>query len=73
MADAGFTIYPADERVERLADFFKRRRVKFGKRGNLSLLIGAGLAELDRLRDTDPDALLAIVKSTMTERSESET
>ena len=66
----GVTIYPADdERVERLATFFKRRRVKFGKRGNLSLLIGAGLAQLDRLLESDPEQLLAIVTSTMLERS----
>jgi hypothetical protein len=65
----GVTVYPADdERVERLAEFFKRRRIKFGKRGNLSLLIGAGLAELDRLAATNPDALIAVVRATMTER-----
>jgi hypothetical protein len=65
----GVTVYPADdERVERLADFFRRRRIKFGKRGNLSLLIGAGLAELDGLATTNPDALIAIVRATMAER-----
>lgn len=70
----GVTIYPSDdERVDRLAQFFKARRVRFGRRGNLSLLIGAGLAELDRLRDDDPDALIAIVTSTMHERAESAT
>jgi hypothetical protein len=68
----GVTVYPSDdERVDRLAQFFKSRHVRFGRRGNLSLLIGAGLAELDRLRDLDPDALIAIVKSTMDERAES--
>jgi hypothetical protein len=68
----GVTVYPSDdERVDRLAQFFKSRRVRFGRRGNLSLLIGAGLAELDRLRDLDPDALIAIVRSTMDERAES--
>jgi hypothetical protein len=70
----GVTVYPSDdERVDRLAQFFKARRVRFGRRGNLSLLIGAGLAELDRLRDEDPDALIAIVTSTMHERAESTT
>jgi hypothetical protein len=65
----GVTVYPADdERVDRLAEFFKRRRIKFGKRGNLSLLIGAGLAELDRLATTNPDALIAVVRATMGER-----
>jgi hypothetical protein len=68
----GVTVYPSDdERVDRLAQFFKSRHVRFGRRGNLSLLIGAGLAELDRLRYLYPDALIAIVKSTMDERAES--
>jgi hypothetical protein len=65
----GVTIYSVDDvRLERLAQFFKARRIRFGRRGQISLLAGAGIAALERLLDTDPVALLEIVKTAMRER-----
>ena|SRR2546423_1116334 len=65
----GITVYSVDDvRLERLAQFFKSRRVRFGRRGQISLLAGAGIAALERLLEVDPVALLEIVQSTMGER-----
>ena len=65
----GITVYDMDdERLERLAAFFKARGVRFGRRGQISLLAGAGIAALERLLAVDPTSLLAIVESTMQER-----
>jgi len=65
----GVTIYSVDDiRLEKLAQFFKTRRMRFGRRGQISLLAGAGIAALERLLEADPAALLAIVKHTMRER-----
>jgi hypothetical protein len=65
----GITVYSVDDaRLERLAQFFKSRRVRFGRRGQISLLAGAGIAALEHLLDVDPGALLEIVQNTMRER-----
>jgi hypothetical protein len=65
----GVTVYSVDDvRLERLAQFFKTRRIRFGRRGQISLLAGAGIAALERLLEADPAALLEIVKTTMHER-----
>lgn len=65
----GITVYDMDDaRLERLAAFFKARGIKFGRRGQISLLAGAGIAALERLLDVDPTALLTIVDGTMRER-----
>lgn len=65
----GVTVYGIDdERLERLARFFKMHGVRFGRRGQISLLAGAGIAALEKLIMTDPTALLAIVQATMRER-----
>lgn len=66
----GITVYDSDdERLERLASFFKGRGVRFGRRGQISLLAGAGIAALERLLALDPTALVAIVEGTMRERA----
>jgi hypothetical protein len=65
----GITVYSVDDaRLERLAQFFKSRRVRFGRRGQISLLAGAGIAALERLLEVDPVTLLEIVQTTMRER-----
>jgi hypothetical protein len=65
----GITVYSVDDtRLERLAEFFKSRRIRFGRRGQISLLAGAGIAALERLLEGDPATLLEIVKTTMHER-----
>jgi hypothetical protein len=65
----GVTVYSVDDvRLERLAQFFKAHRIRFGRRGQISLLAGAGIAALERLLEADSAALLEIVKTTMRER-----
>jgi hypothetical protein len=65
----GITVYSVDDtRLERLAQFFKAHRIRFGRRGQISLLAGAGIAALERLLDKDPEALMEIVQATMRER-----
>lgn len=66
----GITVYDSDdERLERLARLFKDRGVRFGRRGQISLLAGAGIAALERLLAVDPTALVSIVEGTLRERA----
>ena len=59
----GIVVHDADYlRLDAIESFMKKAGKIKGRRGvGLSLCLGAGLAELDRLRQTDPDRLITLL------------